>query len=377
MANDAAAAKITALGVQVTEPATYAKEGRHSFFADVVAAKISGDMDARARLLRNNEEVRTSNGITTADGSAGEFVPPLWAINDFVKLARPARVVANQVSGLSLPAGTDSINLPKIASGTTVASQGTQNTAVSNTDITSTSVTAPVVTIAGQQIVSLQLIEQSPVQNGFDQVIFADLAAAYAAELERQVIAGSGVSNEHKGFLTVTNPNTVSYTSTTPTAAGVYGAVASAIGKVHENRYMPATHIFMHPRRWAWLTAQADSSGRPLVVPNSAGPFNAMTGDMTVAALGYVGSMQGLPVFLSAQIPTNLGTGTNEDRIIVARASDSYLWEQGVRADAFTQPNAANLSVLLRLYSYSAFTAERYAKAFTVVGGAAFASTLA
>lgn len=375
-ANDAAAAKLGAAHMEIKEPELYRRSGgEHSFFIDQALANLRGDTDARERLARHSDRVRESRAVTTSTG-ADAFVPPLWMIDDYAKLARPGRVVANQVSGLELPMGTDSLNLPKVATGTTVASQSTQNSAVSNTDLTSTSVTAPVVTIAGQQVVSLQSLEMSPIKGGFDAVIFADLAAAFAAELERQVVVGAGTGNELKGILTVTNTNSVTYTSTAPTAAGVYGAVANAIGQVHQNRYLPATHIFMTPRRWAWLSAQSDANGRPLVVPNAAGPFNALTGDVTVAALGYVGSMHGLPVYVSAQIPTNLGTGTNEDRIIVARASDAWLWEQGLRADAFQQPNAANLSVLLRVYSYAAFTAERYNTAFTVIGGSGLSATL-
>lgn len=38
--------------------------------------------------------------------------------------------------------------------------------------------------------------------------------------------------------------------------------------------------------------------------------------------------MQGLPVFLDANIPTNAGTNTNEDKIIVGRFSDDLLFEE-------------------------------------------------
>jgi hypothetical protein len=39
----------------------------------------------------------------------------------------------------------------------------------------------------------------------------------------------------------------------------------------------------------------------------------------------------GLPVVTDPSIPNTLGAGTNEDRIIMMRASDLYLWESPIR----------------------------------------------
>jgi hypothetical protein len=61
--------------------------------------------------------------------------------------------------------------------GTKVEVQTADAAAVASQDLTDTSVTAPVRTLAGQQDVSLQLLEQSPV--GFDEIVFADLIADY------------------------------------------------------------------------------------------------------------------------------------------------------------------------------------------------------
>lgn len=48
--------------------------------------------------------------------------------------------------------------------------------------------------------------------------------------------------------------------------------------------------------------------------------MNAIAVFDRATAEGAVGQMQGLPVFLDANIPTNAGTNTNEDKIIVGRS---------------------------------------------------------
>ncbi len=70
-------------------------------------------------------------------------------MDQFIEVARPGRAFANLVQRQPLPSGTDSLNIPKLATGTTVAAQNGDNTAISETDLTDTFVNAPVRTIAG------------------------------------------------------------------------------------------------------------------------------------------------------------------------------------------------------------------------------------
>jgi hypothetical protein len=65
-------------------------------------------------------------------------------------------------------------------------------------------------------------------------------------------------------------------------------------------------------------------------------------------------------------MPSNLGAGTNEDRVIVAKMDDHIFYESTLRAEAFREPKADQLSVLLRVYEYAAFTAARYPKSTSI-----------
>ena len=183
------------------------------------------------------------------------------------------------------------------------------------------------------------------------------------------VSVGAGTSGTMKGITASTGINAVTYTDASPTAAKLYSKVAGAIATIHASRYLPPTHIFMHPRRWAYLLAAVDSTGRPLVVPSANGPFNAAGLETSVGSEGFVGMFCGLPVYTDANIATNLGVGTNQDVVIIARASDSVLYEGTPKAEAMAQTYGANLQVLVRMYNYAAFTAERQAKSVAVIGG--------
>jgi len=347
-----------------SEPEVYRKGGQHSYFRDQVAQQLGrGDVRAAVeRMTRNDKQVMEARALTTVDGAGGDFVPPLWMVSEFVELARAGRIVADNVRQLALPTGTDSINLPRLATGTAVAEQATQNTAVQNTDATTSSVTAAVATIAGQQVVSVQLLEQSPIN--MDDVLLADLAADYAIKLDTFVINNNAANKV--GLLNVSGINAVAITATT--ATGLYAAIANGIQLINTNRFMPATKIFMHPRRWASLLAAVDTAGRPLVVPH-AGAFNGMADPGSNVAQGFVGTLQGLPVFVDPNIPTNLGASTNEDRVIIARTDDTILYEGTPRSEVFREPLAAQLSVLLRFYNYAALHASRLPKSISVLAG--------
>ncbi|MGW8703231.1 phage major capsid protein, partial [Streptomyces eurythermus] len=302
-----------------------------------------------------------ARALSTTDGAGGEFVPPLWMVSDYMELARAGRVAADQVRPMALPPGTDSISLPKVSTGTATAEQTTQNTSLQNTDATTGSVTANVSTIAGTQIVSQQLLDQSPVN--MDQILLADLAADYAVKADLFVLTANATNKV--GLLNVSGLNAVTYTDATPTVGELYPKGADAVQQIHTSRFLPADKHFMHPRRWAWMTASLDTAGRPLVVPSANMPQNTLAQMGDVISEGFVGTWHGLPVYVDPNIPTNLGAGTNEDRIITLRSQDVIFFEGTPQAEAFRETKADQLSVLLRFYNYVALHASRYPKAIS------------
>jgi HK97 family phage major capsid protein len=356
----------------VSESRIYERNNGRSYLQDLARVQLNmdGDGSARDRLQRHAVDVTTTpeyRDLTRTDGAGGYFVPPLWLMSQYIDLARAGRAYANLCNGEALPPGTDSINIPRVATGTTAAVQTADNGAVSETDLTDDFVTAPVRTIAGQQDIAIQLLDQSPIS--FDQVVFRDLVADYATKADLQVISGSGSSGQVTGVRGTSNIITITYTNATPTVAQLYSKIADAVQRVHTQRFMPPTAIVMHPRRWAYLLAASDSNGRPLVVPDAGNPQNAMATLGAVAAEQVVGQMHGLPVITDPNMPTTLGAGTNEDVVHIIRASDLLLFESGIRTRVLPDVGSGNLTVRLQVYGYMAFTAGRYPKSIVEIGG--------
>lgn len=368
----AAAVRRAQASVQVgNEARTYEKGNGRSYVRDLVRHQMNMDSDGESykRLQRHGEEVRTDKefrDLDRVDGNGGYFVPPLWAMEKFVDLARAGRAYANVVTSEALPGGTDSINIPKVASGTSTAIQDGDNTGVSETDMDDTSVAAPVRTVAGQQDVAIQLLDQSPIN--FDEVIFRDLFADYATKVDVQVISGTGANGQVLG--TRLTPSIETVTAGTATITSVYAKLADAVQRVHTLRFQAPTVIMMHPRRWAWFLAAVDTTGRPLVPPNANSPMNAVATLGEVASQQVVGQLHGLPVVTDPSLPTNLGAGTNEDVIHVLRASDLLLWESGIRSRVLPEVGSGTLTTRLQVYGYIAFSAARYPKSVVEVGGA-------
>jgi HK97 family phage major capsid protein len=369
------ARKYAPSGIQViSEPQVYRKGHREtSYFRDLWLAKKSGDRNAYERLERNNKQVadaKKERAISTGAGAGGEFVPPLWLEDDFIVLARAGRITANLCRQGQVPPGTDSINIPKINTGTATAVVTSQNSAIQQTDLTTTSVSSPVITVAGGQTVAMQLIEQSPLN--IDEIVLADLAADYAVKLNTQVLSGTGSSGQATGLLVLSGTNAVTWTQSTPALGGpggMYPKVANGLAQVHTKRYLPPTAIVMHPLRWAWAECQVDNNGRPLVVPVAAGAFQMIANLDAQVSQGLVGSMLGLPVYVDAVIPVNGGSGANQDSIIISKFDDLWLWEGELRAEAFEQTYAQQMSVFVRLYNYASFQPGRYAPSTSIITG--------
>jgi HK97 family phage major capsid protein len=377
----AAAVKRAASRVEsVREGRTYEQGNGRSYLQDMMRVQLNMDAtgDAKERLMRHARDVAEAaasteyRDLSRTDGSGGFAVPPLWLMSQYIDLARAGRAYANLCNGQPLPGGTDSINIPKMSTGTATAIQTADNGAVAETDMTDTSVQAPVRTIAGQQDVAIQLLDQSPIS--FDQVIFRDLVADYATKLDLQVISGSGSAGQVTGVRATSGITTIAYTTGSPTVAQLYSKIADAVQRVHTTRFMPPTAIVMHPRRWAWFLAASDSAGRPLVVPDAGNPMNAVATLGAVAAEQVVGQMHGLPVVTDPSMPTTLGAGTNEDVIHVVRASDLLLFESGIRSRVLPDVGSGNLTVRLQVYGYAAFTAGRYPTSVVEIGSTGLVS---
>lgn len=362
----------------VKEQEVYTRDGKYSYFRDVMLSQRGMDDTGECldRLRRHATDVRTSadyrkpdtaRALDTTDGNGGYFVPPAWLVDQYIKLIRAGRKYADLCTQQPLPKGTNVLQIPKVTAGTDVAAQNGENTAILQQDMDDDFITVTVRTVAGGEDVSLQLLEQSPV--AFDEVVFQDLLAAHAAKMDRYVLAGTGTNGQIRGVHNTSGIGTVAISGGV-TIAKFYNALANAIQKVHTERIMEPTHIVMHPRRWGWLTAALDGDDRPLVLPAGRSVNNIATLDGVVSQ-GVVGELQGLPVVTDPNIGITYGSGEtpSEDVAYVQRSSDMLLYESGIRTRVLNEVGGKTLTAHLQVYSYAAFTAERYPKGVVEVTG--------
>jgi hypothetical protein len=74
-------------------------------------------------------------------------------------------------------------------------------------------------------------------------------------------------------------------------------------------------------------------------------------------------------VYLDANIPNNLGTGTNQDEIFILSSQDIFLYESTPTFESFEQTYAGSLALFVRAYEFYAVLANRYPKAISLITG--------
>lgn len=369
----AGAAVAGAPAVVRSEPATYRRDNARdvSFFGDAYRSQ-RGDFEARERLERHGREMVAAGELPESrdvgTGAFGALVVPQYLTELYAEVARAGRPTANVVRSLPLPDEGMTLNIPRGTTGTATAEQSSENTAVQETDFDETTLQVSVATIAGQQDVSRQSIERG---RGTDEIVYADLVADYATKVNAYVLSKASI-----GLLNQSGVNSVTYTDASPTVTELWPKLADGTQQVNSTRFMPATVAIMHPRRWGWLTAAVDSTGRPLFV-SSVAPQNPMGVGVANEYGQVVGTLSnGLPVVTDAGIPTNLGGGTNEDAILIMRADDALLWEEAPtpRRLRFEETLGGSLTVKLVVYGYVAFTAGRYPSSIAKISGTGLAT---
>ena len=350
-----------------SEPLTYREHGFDSYFVDLVKSELNDDRAARARLERHAVEMERRVNPNRVDGQGGYFSPPIWLIEKFATQRRATRVIADLTPTFPLPLGVNSINLPRLTTGGIEQTVNDLGPDPSLDDIDA-SAQSSVVIIAGMGDVAMQLLEQSPKTAAFDWVTFKDLGEAYDAQLEAQLIYGSGSSvqpnQQFYGVINVPNSVGVTATSAASVLTGMYALLGQQASRIGNNRSAPPGAWFMTTSRWAWMASSSDQSLRPIVTPD-VHPPDAPEVDGPAA----VSTLFGWPVYVDDAIPTNLGAGGNQDVIIACRPSDMVLFEGEPRTQVGLEVLSGTLQARISLRRSAAFIGGRYPSGISVLSG--------
>jgi hypothetical protein len=173
----------------------------------------------------------------------------------------------------------------------------------------------------------------------------------------------------------VSGVNAVAYTDASPTVAELWPKLADAIQRVNAGRFMPATAIYMHPRRWGWITSALDTAGRPLFNFNTTPSATTRSGSAPPSSTGRSSGRS----WASRSSPTRTSRPPTpvaprvpapRTRSSIARTTDFLLWEDSLLKFTFEQaPSTAPGQVRLAIGRFGLFHAGRYPLGISVVSG--------
>lgn len=346
-------------------------DGEHSFFNDVRAAK-TGDRKAYERLL-------DAKAMTEGTDSAGGYLVTPEISSELVQLRIARAPMRSLFSAVAV--NSDTLQIASQTGGLTagwVAELATKPQA----DMTFGQFSTSVFTAAGLAVVSNQLLADAGRQStgpniGIDSLIVRDLAKRLAIVEEVAFINGSG-TGQPLGLLGTGGVNTVSLTATD--IPSLLDAIVDAILDVQTNFLANPTHIVMHPRTWARILKARESTSPSTYLIGAGSTAFGRRGNDALPGGGalpgsVVGELFGYPVVLTSNMPTNLGTGTNESRVIVGDFSEGLILDrQGVTVDTSEHVFFTSNQTVFRAEMRVGFTAARYPKAFSVIQGAGLAA---
>ena len=336
------------------EPLTYRDGGEFSFFQDMYRAQVLSDPSAQQRIARHQSEMDIEHRADGTSSNWAGLVIPQYAVALAVAKAQAGRNFANACRRLPLPDSGLTVNVSRITTSSSVAAQSSENAAISETTIDDTLMSATVATYAGAQDISRQALERG---DRIDEMIYEDLSLSYATSLTADLLDGPGTSGRHTGILRVSGIGDVDTDDGSPTGYETWQKIVKGIGTVAGAKFLQPTVIVMAPRRWSYLVGSLDSQNRPLLTPNTQLGTNVIgVGD--AAGINAVGNIAGVPVIVDGNMPTDLGAGSDEDAVVIMRADDVLLWENGGGAPMlarYDSVGSANLTIKIISYGYSAF----------------------
>lgn len=307
--------------------------GRHSFFADMVAANERDDQDAKTRLAEHTRAL-------TSGGEGVGLVAPKWLSELYSPLNRQGRRLANAVRQIPLGMDPRPITVPRqtVGTDTEITEQAAENDPIEDDDSfdTDVDVIVPKAT-AGSQIVSRQMIDMA--SPAIDQLVYGDMIAAYDLKLEKKI----GAAMIAAGTVAATAATNAAFNA----ASWFLDAVIDAEIAVLDARKLPADIIAMGNVRYGMVLKLKDTTGRPLV--SAINPQNAFGEGNAAAGSVREGNIEGLRAF-----PTEgASVGGFPDNIIVARADDTVLFEGNMLRFKYEQPLGPE-SIKMGIWAYTA-----------------------
>ena len=264
------------------------------------------------------------------------FNPTQYLTNMFVSNTNFGRAAIDACTKATLPGAGFTVNVPSLITGTdtapTVASTA-ESAAPSNTGMTSSYESFTVTKYAGQQTISLELIERSdPI---FMDQLMIQLERAYLKATDAAVIAAFISSG-------------TAATATANTAAGLISFLSTESAAAYAGTSYFAKNVVIGSGTWAAAMGYQDSTGRPIfntTIPGSSG-YNAAG---QIGSSSIRGNLLGLDTYVDVNAVATAGAD-NSAFVIAPEAVTIFESPTAM----FSVNVVSSMSVNLAIYGYMA-----------------------
>ena len=274
--------------------------------------------------------------LTAADTmSTNPAFNPIQYLSNFVSNTNFGRPAIDAVSRGTLPASGMTINIPSLVTSAgggsstapTVASTA-ESAAPSDTPMTSAYESVTVNKYAGQQTISLELLERS------DPIFFDQLAI----QLERAYLLATD-----SALISILTSQGTQAATTAGTSAGLISYISTEAPAAYAGSSYFASNIVTNTNWWSTLIGAVDTTGRPIY--NAIQPWNA-AGESRPTSIK--GNVLGLDLYVDKTVTAGL---VDESAFIIAPETVQW-WES---AQAYFSVNVvSSMSVQTAIYGYGA-----------------------
>jgi HK97 family phage prohead protease len=260
---------------------------------------------------------------------------PIQYLSNFVSNTNFGRPTIDAVSRGTLPASGLTLNIPSLVTsaggGSSVAptvAETPESDVPSNTGMTSAYESVTIKKYAGQQTISLELLERSdPIF--FDQLAI-QLERAYRLATDSAMIGILQAQGTQAAGVAATNAGLISYVSTEAPAA-------------YKGSSYFASNLVANTDWWSTIMGYTDTTGRPIY--NAISPYNA-------AGNAVPTSIKGNVLGLDLYVDKNVTAGLVDESAFIIAPETAYWWES---PEAFFSVNVVNsMSVQTAIYGYGA-----------------------
>ena len=274
--------------------------------------------------------------LTAADTmSTNPAFNPIQYLSTFVSNTNFGRPAIDAVTRATLPASGMTINIPSLVTSAgggsstapTVASTA-ESAAPSDTPMTSAYESVTVGKYAGQQTISLELLERS------DPIFFDQLAI----QLERAYLLATDAA-----LIAVLTSQGTQAATTAGSSAGLISFISTEAPAAYAGSSYFASNIVTNTNWWSTLIGAVDTTGRPIY--NAINPWNT-AGQSNPTSIK--GNVLGLDLYVDKNVTAGL---IDESAFIIAPETVTW-WES---AQAYFSVNVvSSMSVQTAIYGYGA-----------------------